>query len=196
MTDIEIYDRAVYSYLYTISDKIVYATTENAKRSIAKNPEYADSKPWSFISYCRDNQFNIDWSLMNKPAALIGDFTKMRSIDGNRVATYVHNIPVTLVYYVDIWASTNPRVQELAIDLISKLYMKEQVLVAPMNPDGEGGRFNFSNITWRDNSDIEREVDIGRIYRHTISFEIDSRIKLVREMDTTEITCIPVNIYE
>lgn len=196
-SEIEQYDRAVFDYLATLSDKIVYAPTQKAVRTITKREQFSDKKPWNFISFYRTSNFEVDWSRMNNPATVTGDFTRLSlNEEGQRVAQYVQNIPVNLTYNVDLWASKNQEVQLMAIDLITKLYMQEQVLNVPINPDGENGRFHILDISWSDNSDIERESEIGKIYRHTISFTIDSRLTLVREVNTTKICCIPVDIYE
>lgn len=200
-TDIEKYDRAVFEYLTTISDKIVYAPTSQALRTITKNPEFKDKKPWNFISLYRSPSFSIDWSRMNNPATVSGDLVRVSSYDENsiiRTAKYVKNIPVNLSYNIDLWASKAVEVQSMAIALISKLFMQEQVMYVPINPDGEDGRFHILDIDWDDNSDLERETEIGKIYRHTISLTLDARIILDREVETTKFCCckIPVDIYE
>ena len=198
MTDIELFDRAVYDYLTTISPRIVYAPTNNAKKVITKREEFNDKKPWNFISFYRDPTFEIDWSRMNNPATVQGDFVRLLedTETQKRTARYVNNIPVNLTYNIDIWATKVKEVLEISISLIQKLYMQEQVLFVPINPDGEDGRFHILNPTWVDNSDIERETEIGKIYRHTISFQVDGRIKLTRDVATTRLTTVPVDIYE
>lgn len=197
MTEIEKYDRAVYDYLTAISGKIVYAPTQMAIRTITKREQFSDKKPWNFISYYRTSQFEIDWSRMNNPATVTGDVVRVTSnSDGTREARYVQNIPVNLTYNVEVWASKATEVQELAIALISKLYMEDQVLYVPINPDGEDGRFHILDVTWNDNSDLERETEIGKVYRHTISFTVDARLTLVRDVATTKFCSVPVNIYE
>lgn len=197
MTDIEKYDRAVYGYLLDISPRIVYAPTSMALRTITKREEFQDKKPWQLISYFRSPQFDINWNLMNNHATVTGDFVRLTGTsDTDRTARYVHNVPISLTYSVDLWASKSSSAQELAIALISKIYMQDQVLEAPINPDGEPARFHILDVSWTDNSDLERETEIGRIYRHTISFSLDSRITLVRDVPTTRFKDIPVNIYE
>lgn len=197
MTEIEKYDRAVWGYLSTITDKIVYAPTQKALRTITKKEKFSDNKPWNFISYYRTPQFEVDWSRMNNPATVTGDFVRLKgSSPTEREATYVQNIPVNLTYHVEIWASKATEVQELAIALISKIYMEDQVLGVPINPDGEDGRFHILDVSWSDNSDIERETEIGKIYRHTISFTIDARITLTREVNTTRFCNVPINLYD
>lgn len=196
-TEIEKYDRSVYAYLSTISDKIVYAPTQAALRTITKRPEFLDDKPWNFISFYRTPLFEVDWSRMNNPGTVSGDFVRLRELrGGSREARYVQNIPLNLVYNVDIWASKNTEVQALATELITKIYMQDQVLEVPINPDGEDGRFHILDVAWNDNSDLERETEIGRIYRHTINFTIDARITLTRDVNTTKFCSVPVDIYE
>lgn len=197
MTEIEKYDRAVYAYLSTITDKLTWSTTQNALKTMTKREKFEDKKPWNFISYYRTPSFEVDWNRMSNPATISGDFVRLSGYpDGSREARYVQNIPLNLTYNVDIWASKNSEVQKLAIDLITKLYMQDQVLEVPINPDGELGRFHLLDITWVDNSDIERESDIGKIYRHTINFTVDARLSLVRDTKTTKFSCVPVDIYE
>lgn len=196
-SDIEKYDRAVWDYLSTISAKIVYAPTQKALRTITKKEKFSDKKPWNFISFYRSSSFDVDWSRMNNPATISGDFVRLiETSESTREARYVRNIPVNLSYSIEIWASKATEVQNLAIALITKLYMQDQVLEVPINPDGELGRFHILDISWDDNSDIERETEIGKIYRHTISFTIDARIILTVDVNTTKFCCVPVNIYE
>ena len=201
MSEIEKYDRAVYAYLSTISDKIIYAPTQMAVRTITKREGFSDKKPWNFISYYRNPSFEIDWSRMNNPATVTGDFVRLQgSLTDDTVvrqARYVQNIPVNLTYNIEIWASKAVEVQELAIKLISKIYMSDQVLEVPINPDGEDGRFHILDVSWTDNSDLERETEIGKIYRHTISLTVDARITLVRDTETKKLCCeMPINIYD
>lgn len=197
MNEIEKYDRAVYAYLLGVSPRVIYAPTQNAIRTISKKEQFSDSTPWSFISFFRSPEFNIDWSRMSNSAALTGDLVRMRDVDGyEREAMYVKNIPVNLGYNVELWASKAQDAQDLAVTLVSKIYMQEQVLLAPINPDGEPARFHILDVAWTDNSDIERETEIGKIYRHSMSFSIDARITLVDVVPTTKFCNVPVNIYE
>ena len=197
LTEIEKYDRAVYEYLSYISPKIVYAPTSTAIRTITKKEKFEDKKPWNFISFYRNPQFQVDWSRMNNHTAVVGDFVSLKgNSDESRVARYVNNIPVNLTYNIELWASRAQEVQNLATNLITKIYMQDQVLEVPINPDGELGRFHILDVEWTDNSDLERETEIGRIYRHTISFAVDARITLVRDVATKKFCCVPVNIYE
>ena len=196
MTDIEKYDRAVFDYLLDISDKVIYAPTQNALKTITKREKFSDNKPWNFLSYYRNSNFDIDWSRMNNPATISGDFVRLTKDGSNREARYVQNIPVNLTYVVNIWASKAVEVQSLSTALISKLFMQDQVIEVPINADGESGRFHLLDISWNDNSDIERESEIGRIYRHTIEFTIDARITLTRDVSTRKFCVVPVNIYE
>lgn len=197
MSEIEKYDRAVWDYLSTISGKIVYAPTQIALRTITKRERFSDNKPWSFISYYRNSLFDIDWTRMNNPATVTGDAVRLKILSGDdREVRYVQNIPVNLTYNVEIWASKAIEVQELSIALITKIYMQDQVLEVPINPDGEMGRFHILDVAWNDNSDLERETEIGKIYRHTINFTLDARITLVKDVNTTKFCPIPVNIYD
>lgn len=197
MTDIEKFDRAVFEYLTTISDKIVYAPTQEALRTITKREKFVDKKPWNFISYHRTPSFDVNWDRMNNPATVTGDFTRLTKITDNlREARYVQNIPVNLTYNVELWASKNTEVLEMATALITKIYMQDQVLEVPINPEGEDGRFHILDISWNDNSDIERETEIGKIYRHTIGFTIDARIILTTDVATTKFCAVPADIYE
>ena len=195
-SEIEKYDRAVFDYLTTISDKIVYAPTQMALRTITKRENFSDKKPWNFISFYRNPSFEVDWNRMNNPATVTGDFVRLRALsDTDREARYVQNIPVNLTYNIEIWASKATEVQELAVALITKIYMQDQVLEVPINPDGEMGRFHLLDVSWTDNSDIERETEIGKIYRHTITLTVDARITLVRDINTTKFCSVPVDIY-
>lgn len=197
MTELEKYDRSVWEYLSSINEKIVYAPTDKALRTITKREQFSDKKPWNFISYYRAPSFDIDWSRMNNPATISGDLTSVRgSSNLDRLATYVQNIPVNLTYNVELWASKATQVQEDSIALISKLFMEDQVLEVPINPDGEDGRFHILDVSWSDNSDLERETEIGKIYRHTVNFTIDARITLKRDVSTMRFKCVPVSIYE
>lgn len=200
MTDIEKFDRAVYQYLSTISPKIIYSPTSKAVRTITKKEKFSDDKPWNFISYYRDSSFDVNWSRMNNPATITGDTVSVGGIPDTRrlKVTRVQNIPLNLTYDVDIWASKNVEVQRLAVALISKIYMQDQVLKVPINPGGEDGRFHILDVTWDDNSDIERETEIGKIYRHTISFTIDARLTLTTEFESNKFQCCcdSIDIYE
>ena len=197
MTDIEIYDRAIYEYLMSISDKIIYSTTSRAFKNMTKQMKYEDYVPYNMISFYRDPNFAIDTDRYHFTGAVFGDFTRLTAdSEGNREARYVHNLPVNLTYQIDIWAPKEVIVQETAIKLISKIHMENQVVIAPMNPDGEEARFHITNVEWVDNSDLEEEDDRGKIYRHTVSITIDSRIKLTRDVSTQRFRCVPIDIYE
>lgn len=200
MTDIEKFDRAVYKYLSSISSKIVYAPTSQAVKTITKKEKFSDDKPWNFISYYRDSNFDIEWSNMNNVGTLRGDVVSVDGIPDTRrqKEKRVQNIPLNLSYDVEIWASKATEVQELAIALISKIFMQEQVLKVPINPGGEDGRFHILDVTWNDNSDIERETEIGKIYRHTISFTIEGRLTLSTDVESNIVYYCetPINIYE
>lgn len=200
-TDIEKFDRAVYAYLSTISTKVVYAPTQTALRTITKKENFSDKKPWNFISFHRSPSFEINWSRMNNPATVTGDYVRksplqpdIDPVDGH----YVHNIPVNLTYEIEIWASKATEVLALSTALISKIFMEEQVLHVPIDPDADFGRFHILDVSWTDNSDLERETEIGKIYRHSISFTIDARVLLVREVSMPPFAAdvMPEDIYE
>lgn len=195
ISEIEKYDRAVYAYLSTISEKIVYAPTQKAVRIITKKEQFSDKKPWNFISYYRNPAFSVNWNRMNNPGTITGDLVRVRDNNNRLEARYVQNIPVDLTYSVEIWASKATEVQLMATELITKIYMQEQVLEVPINPDGELGRFHILDVSWSDNSDIERENDIGKIYRHTINFTVDAKLTLTRDVNTTPFCPVPVDIY-
>lgn len=195
-TEIEKYDRAVFDYLSTISGKIVYAPTSMAVRTITKREKFKDDKPWSFLSFYRSPTFEVNWDRMNNPATIYGELTRFTiNSDSDRVAQYTQYIPVNLSYSIEIWASRAVEVQSLAISLMTKIFMQEQVLKVDLG-EGDPARFHILDVSWNDNSDLERETDIGKIYRHTISFTIDARLNLVTELNTTRFCCVPVNIYE
>lgn len=199
MTDIERYDTAVYAYLDGIGASTTYSPTSKARLQITKLKTNNEKIPWGFISFYRSPTFEIDISRDSYAARNIGDYVSSVLTAANQVTgTYVHNIPVNLTYNIDIWAATNSKVQELALAVLAKLAFTDRVLTAPINPDGEDARFHILDLEWVDNSDIENEEDIGRIYRHTISFTIDARIKLVRTSTTTvfDYSKLPICIYE
>lgn len=198
MTDIELFDRAIYGYLSTLSKIIVYAPTNKAQQTVLKNPKYKDENQYRFISFYRSPNFELDKSRDSFSAAQFGDMTRLtRFDDGSREARYVHNFPVNLTYQIDIWATKEKEVQETSISLLHKIYTTKSVLdVNGINPDGESGRFHFTEIQWTDNSDLEVENEKGRVYRHTISLTIDARIKLARDVPTTEFCAIPADIYD
>ena len=196
-TDIEIFDRAIYEYLSTISERVVYATTHKAVQTITKDAKYKDAIPYHFISFYRDPTFDIDNERYNFTAANFGDVIRLREYDnGDLEARYVKNLPVNLTYQIDIWASKEKNVQAAAISLISKIHMENQIVLAGMEPDGGDARFHITQVNWVDNSDLEVENEKGKLYRHTITITIDARIKLVLDVPTTEFKCIPVDIYE
>lgn len=186
-TDIEIYDRAVVKYLSEVNNKVVYSPTDLAEYTITKKynvPE--DLVPYPFISVYRDPNIPIDWSRYSSHT-IGADFVRLSSTsDGKRTARYVHSIPVTLSYQVEIWGVKSTEVLALSQELLLKLTIKNPVLFAPINPEGENGRFYIEDVNLVDNSDIESEEDRGRLYRHTFTFSIDARIKYVRDVDTTK----------
>lgn len=195
MTDLERFDRAMYKYLATISEKVLYSTTSKAIQTITKKSTYKDAIPYNFISFYRDPNLEIDDTRYQFSAAQFGDMVRLSSENGERTARYVHNFPVNLTYQIDIWAVKEVYVQETAIALLHKIYTNESILIADMNPDGEDARFHFTNVNWVDNSDLEVENEKGRLYRHTITVTIEARIKLTRDVRTTEFCVVPVDIY-
>lgn len=198
VTDIEIFDRAVWEYLSEITNNVIYAPTNIAVQTITKNAKNKDDIPLSFISFYRDPNFDIDMDRSNFTAATLGDMIRLRedTMTKKRDAMYVQHLPVNLTYQIDIWAAKEKSVQQLAIALISKLHMENQVLIADMEPKGEPARFHITNTEWTDNSDLETENEKGRRYRHTITITIAAVIKLIRKVATTEFCAIPVDIYE
>lgn len=195
MTDLEKYDRAIQQYISSICKRIVYAPTDRAMYTLTKKkPEYKDKIPFPFLSFYRDSEMPIDATRYGS-AAIRADFTRLTSTQtGDRTARYVHSIPVTLGYQVDIWATKATDVLELSQQLLLKLTVTDPVLYVPINPDDEDGRFHFQDVNWVDNSDIESEESVGRLYRHTFSFNIDARIKAHRDTKTTMFMCEDVAI--
>lgn len=198
MTDIELYDRAVHAYLDGLASNVIYSVTSKARRQIAKLKTDDEKIPWAFLSYYRSPAFEFDASRDSFASQNFGDYVSSVMTNGKVLGTYVHNIPINLSYSIDIWAATNSKVQEVALSVLERLAFTDRVLTAPINPDGEPARFHILDLDWVDNSDIEDEENIGRIYRHTISFTIDARIKLVRTTTTTafNFSNIPIDIYE
>lgn len=197
MTDLEIYDRAMYGYLSTISKNVLYSITSKAFQNMAKDAKYKDYIDYSLISFYRSPDIDIDLSRYQFSSAVFGDFVRLRENDEKkREARYVHNMPINLTYQIDIWATKERNVQETAIKLISKVFMQKQVIVAPMNPDAEEARFHIIDVKWTDNSDLEEENERGRLYRHTISITLEARLKLTDDVETTQFLCDYVDIYE
>lgn len=186
-TDIELYDRAVVAYLKEINPKVVFCPTDLAEYTITKMQNVsADRIPYPFINVYRDPDIPIDWSRYSSHTRR-ADFTRLSSTpEGSRTARYVHSIPVTLSYQADIWATKSTDVLELSQSLLLKLTITNPILYVPINPDGENGRFCIEEVELVDNSDIESEEDKGRLYRHTFTFTIDARIKLVKDVRTTQ----------
>ena len=199
MTDLEIYDRAIYSYLLEFGTQVAYSPVDTAMKSVAKRQMNSDHVPWSFISFYRDPSIDIDYSRANFTVMDFGAFTKFSPdtiSDKTISAQYVQSIPINLNYQVDIWAPKASRVQDLAIHLVCKLHTYGPVLHAPMNPDGEDARFHMIDVRWNDNSDLVNEDNIGRIYRHTISFTLECQVKRVIDRRSPILKDIPIDIYE
>ena len=203
MTDIEIYDRAVYAYLNTIADRIIYAPADIAIREITKKyPGSTENTGWCFISYYRDPSFEIDYSRDSFSARQIGD-RATRAYDpetGKLSMTTLRTIPVNLSYTVDIWAARNATVQEVAINLVHQIQTNPSsaVFKASMGLNEEAVRYHFQSLEWTDNSDLVNDTEHGRIYRHTISFTLAANLKWVTTTQKTpfEYTNIPIVIYE
>lgn len=199
MTDIELYDTAVYQYLDGLGKRVLYSPTSKARKEVTKLTTTDEKIPWGFLSFYRSPNFEYDPSRDNFAARNFGDHvSSVAAAASNVKGTYVHNIPINLTYNIDVWAATRSEVQELAIKVLSKLAFTDRVLTAPINPDEVPARFHILDLDWVDNSDIEDEESVGRIYRHTISFTIDARLKLVRTTNVTlfDYSKIPINIYE
>lgn len=204
MTDIERYDRSIATYLFGITDKLVYAPTSKARREVTKLYSYDETKPkdhipWAFISYYRHPQFVFDAMRDGFANRMVGDNVGQKMIM-NRIVktTYVRALPINLTYSVDIWSGTHRHVLELAGEVASRLYFNERVLTSPVDVGNENARFEILDLDWTDNSDIESEEDIGRIYRHTFTFSIPAIIKSVRETRTypLDFSSILIDIYE
>ena len=199
MTDLEIYDRSLYSYLQEFGTQVAYSPVDTAMKTVAKRQKNSDHVPWSFISFYRDPSIEIDYSRSNFTAMDLGAVTRVAidtTDDRFMSAQYVQSIPVNIGYQVDIWAPKASRVQELAIGLVCKLHTYGPVLHAPMNPDGEDARFHLIDVRWSDNSDLVNEDNIGRIYRHTVSFTLEGQVKRVIDRRSPIIREIPIDIYE
>lgn len=191
-SDIENYDNSVDRYLKELHPLVVYAPTDRASYSLVKkNPSFKDKIPYPFISFYRDPHIPIDWNRYSNQA-IGGHFLNVRkcSTDSkHRTATYAHSIPVTLSYNVDVWGSKATETLDLAQQLLVKLTMKDTVLIVPINRDGEDGRFHILDVDLVDNSDIENEENVGRIYRYTFTFTINAWIKYYDDVTTTPWKC-------
>lgn len=200
VSDIEIYDRAVADRLTSILPRVVYAPTDKALYTISKNAKFKDKTPYPFISFYRDANMPIVEGMDGFRSHHVGDLTRtVRKGDSTEChivnAEYVHSIPVNLVYQVDVWGVKATEVLVYAQNLMVDLSMKLPVLMVPINPDGENGRFDILDVEWVDNSDIESETENGRLYRHTINFRIEAFIKYIRDMITTDCLDISVELY-
>lgn len=197
MSDIQLYDKAVYDYLYQIIPRVVYAPTDKASYTITKNPEYKDKVPFPFISFYRNPSLDIE-NERQTDERVKGTFLRLRedNVTKEREARYVCSIPVSLTYQVDIWATKATVLLDYAEQLIMDLLSARPVLIVPINFEGEDGRFHILDVSWSDNSDLEEEKEHGRLYRHTITFTIDARIKRLIEKKTTKVTCPDIDIYE
>ena len=191
IADIELYDKSVYKYLSRVCPRVVYSTTDRASYTLTKrNPDNLDKITYPFISFYRDPHIPIDWNRYSSQA-IGGHFIRLTSSteDGSRTARYVHSIPVTLTYQVDLWGVRSTEILELSQELLIKLTIDNPVLFVPINPDKEPGRFHILDVDLVDNSDIESEEDKGRLYRHTYTFTVNAWIKSVRDNRTTPWVC-------
>lgn len=202
MTDIQMYDAAVKAYLMRVTPAVIYGPTSTAVKQITKlqsqgNP--TDQTKWGFITFYRSPVFEFDHGRDNFSAQLRGDRVSYSPSTGGVLTNrYVHNIPINLTYNVDIWAATRQRVQEMALAVLHYVVFTDQVLEVPLNPDGEDARFHMIDYEWTDNSDIENEDDVGRIYRHTISFVIPAVITMTETVKTRQydLSKILIDVYE
>lgn len=191
-SDIELYDTAIFKYVQDLIPRVVFAPTDRASYTLIKKfPKYKDNIPYPFASIYRDPHIPIDHNRFSNQA-IKGHFIKLTTIgtDSNsRNARYVHSIPVTLSYQVDLWGSKSVEILELSQAMLVKLTMKNPVLIVPINPDGEDGRFHILDVDLVDNSDIENEENVGRLYRHTFTFTINAWIKYVDDIVTSKWVC-------
>ena len=197
-TDIEKYDRAVASYLVGLTEKLIYSPTSKARREISKLKTDDDKIPWAFMSYYRHPQFEIDTERDGFPNRMIGDNTGNVLRKGIVNSTRVKALPINLTYSVDIWSGTHRRVLEIATLTAERLFFNERVLTAPVDVEDEDARFAILNLDWTDNSDIENEEEIGRIYRHTFTFSIDAVFKVISTTRTypLDMSKLLIEIYE
>lgn len=204
ISDIELYDKSIYKYLLEEFSRVVYAPTDRAMYTLTKNhPEYKDKIPFPFISMYRDPSIPIDHNRFSNKAVR-GHFIKNVTVgtDNDKIKSqYVHSLPVTLSYQVDVWGTKSSEVLSLSQRLLVKLTMREPVLIVPINPDGEDGRFHLLDVNLTDNSDLENEENSGRLYRHTFNFSINAWIKNVEEVliglwECPEVVVVDdINIY-
>lgn len=199
VSDIELYDTAVFKYIQDLHSRVVYAPTDRASYTLVKKfPNYKDKIPFPYMSFYRDPEIPIDRERYSNQA-IRGHFTKLTTMgtdSDSRKATYIHSIPVTLSYQVEIWGSKSTEVLELSQDFLVKLTMLNPVLFVPINPDGEMGRFHILDVNLVDNSDLENEENKGRLYRHTFTFTINAWIKHVNDTETTKWVCPEIVVVD
>lgn len=180
MSDIQAYDTAVLKYLSQICPRTYYSITSKAKEKCAKMNK--DRTAYPFISFYRDTDLEIDSTRMNY-SVIKGHFTHMGSqtspSDPRRKTYYEHFIPVNLLYQVDIWSANHADLLKLSQDLMIDLKSARPVLQVPTADNGIA-KFEFHDVSWVDNSDLEDETETGRTYRHTVSFTIQAYITRVR----------------
>lgn len=190
-SDFELYDEAVVLYVKNVIPRVVYASTDRASYTIVKNnPKYKDNIPYPFASVYRDPSMPIDWGRYNK-SAIKGHFLRLTTSTKTsvRTARYVHSIPVTLTYQVDIWGVRSIDILPLSQKLLLELTVNHPVLYVPINPEGEMGRFHLLDVNLVDNSDIESEESKNRLYRHTYTFTVNAWIKDIKDIERAPWKC-------
>jgi hypothetical protein len=188
ISDVQLYDIAVASYLAEVSgfhNRIYYAVTSMAKEKCSK--ENRDKTVYPFGSFYREPDLTIDESRFN--SSVIPGFKTRMLVTNNTTGypfktEYVHSIPVNLLYQVDVWAARMEDALLISQELLLDLKSIKPVLLVPINPDGENGRFTFLDVSLTDNSDLESEDDNGKVYRYTFSFLIEAYIKNAVQKDS------------
>ena len=198
VSDIELYDLAVFEYVNKVSPRIIYSPTDRAMISIIKKyPEFKDRDPYPFASVYRDPNIQIDNERINNNLRMKYKLRVLSSTKDNIVnVRYLHSIPVTLTYQIDLWSVRATEVLLQSQSLLTKLTVTDPVLFVPINPDGELGRFHILEVNLVDNSDIESEDSLGRIYRHTFNFVIPAWIKDIDDVDSAKWTCPEIVVKE
>lgn len=198
MSDIQAYDSAVLQYLSQLCVRTYFSPTNKAKEKCAKMN--GDRTAYPFISFYRDADLEIDETRINS-SVIQGHFTQMKgqtsSSDPRRDTHYEHFIPVNLLYQVDVWSARHSDLLSLSQDLLIDLKSARPILHVPTE-DGGYARFQFRDVSWTDNSDLEDENETGRSYRHTFSFIIEAYVSKVRVERRVPFNPddVPVDIYE
>lgn len=195
MSDIQAYDTALLDYFKQVTDKVYYAPTEGAKSKNSKMN--GDRTYYPFLSFYRDTDLQIDDSRMNVSMTQ-GHFTRMNQTspsDDLHDTHYEHFIPVNLMYQVDVWSAKHADLLSLSQELLIDLKSARKVLEVPTS-DGKVARFEFRDVSWVDNSDLESEDETGRKYRHTFSFIIEAYISKVKVKRKATFQNASLDIYE